>query len=189
MSLRKKGEKRTSSADKKTNIILVGFMGSGKSVIGRNVARMLNYNFADTDDMIRDVTGMELISLFRKHGEIRFRSEEHLVIKKLADKQNQVIACGGSLIPAAENLELLGEDGYFVLLSASPEIIHARLSRKGNRLLPGGRPSLDDIAKMLSQREMDFAELKHISVNTGEMGVDEAASYIAEQYRAYLQQE
>ncbi len=164
-------------------------MGSGKTVIGRNIARLLDYNFADTDDAIRDVTGMDLVTLFRKHGEIRFRSEEQLVIKKLADKQQLVIACGGSLIPAAENLNLLRDNGYFVLLSASPEVIYNRLSRKNNRLLPAGKPSLADIEKMLAHRQEYFADLSHISVDTGAMNVEQAANYIAGQYQGYLRKE
>ena len=181
-----KGAIITVNTAKKSNIILVGFMGSGKTVIGRNLARLLDYSFADTDDAIREVTGMDLSKLFRKHGEIRFRSEEKLVISKLATKKNQVIACGGSLIPCKESLELLMDDGYFVLLSAAPEIIYSRIARKSNRLLPHGKPTVEDIALMLDERQKYFSELSHISVDTGQMGVDEAAAYIAEEYRKYL---
>ena len=181
-----KGAIITVNTAKKSNIILVGFMGSGKTVIGRNLARLLNYTFADTDEAIRDVTGMDLPKLFRKYGEIRFRSEEKLIISKLAQKQRQVIACGGSFVPAKDSLELLLEDGYFVLLTAPPEVIHSRIARKNNRLLPYGKPSVEDIAKMLEERQQCFAGLSHISVDTGQMGVDEAADYIASQYRHYL---
>ena len=181
-----KGAIITVNTAKKSNIILVGFMGSGKTVIGRNLARLLNYTFADTDEAIRDVTGMDLPKLFRKYGEIRFRSEEKLIISKLAKKQHQVIACGGSFVPAKDSLELLLEDGYFVLLTAPPEVIHSRIARKNNRLLPYGKPSVEDIAKMLEERQQCFASLSHISVDTGQMGVDEAADYIASQYRHYL---
>ena len=108
-------------------------MGSGKTVIGRQTARLLDFDFADTDDEIRQVTGMELRQLFRKHGEIRFRSEERLVLQKLAAREHIVIACGGSLPPKPENLELLRDKGWFVLLTAKPEVIRNRLQRKANR--------------------------------------------------------
>ena len=83
----------------KTNIVLLGFMGSGKTGIGRQAARLLDFDFADTDEEIREVTGMELSKLYKKHGEIRCRSEEKLLISKLAQRDNMVIACGGSLPP------------------------------------------------------------------------------------------
>lgn len=175
------------AAEKKSNIILVGFMGSGKTVIGRHVARLLGYSFADTDEAIREVTGMELSRLFYKCGEIRFRSEEKLVIRKLAAKKNQVIACGGSLVPARESLDMLGADGFFVLLTAAPEIIQSRISRKNDRLLPSGKPSEENIAQMLQEREQCFSEFPHINVDTGKMGVEEAAEYIAAAYGNYLE--
>ncbi len=178
--------KTAKEQQKKHNIVLVGFMGSGKTVIGRNVARILDYQFADTDEYIRDVTGMDLIKLFRKHGEIRFRSEEKLAISKLIGKEKSVIACGGSLIPTQECLDMLAADGFIVLLSAAPDIIKSRLDRKSDRLMPGGRPNIKDINKMLQEREEVFRNVDHISVDTGIMDVDEAAKFIAEEYQKYL---
>ena len=177
----------TGSTDKKSNIILVGFMGSGKTVIGRNLARLLDYSFADTDDAIREVTGMDLDRLYHKCGEIRFRSEEKLVISKLAPKQHQVIACGGSFIPAADSMELLEADGYFVLLTADAPTIHSRITRKSNRVLPYGKPSLADISAMLEERRRCFASISQLCIDTGKMSVDEAAEHIANSYRAYLE--
>jgi shikimate kinase len=170
---------------RKSNIILVGFMGSGKTVIGRHVARLLEYSFADTDEAIREVTGMELSRLFHKYGEIRFRSEEKLVIHKLAGNRQQVIACGGSLVPARESLEMLADYGFFVLLTAAPEVIQSRISRKNDRLLPLGKPSEETIKEMLKEREDCFADFPHINVDTGKMGVEEAAEFIAAAYRNY----
>lgn len=163
-------------------------MGSGKTVIGRHIARLLEYSFADTDEEIREVTGMELPQFFRKYGEIRFRSEEKLVIRKLANKDHQVIACGGSMSPLREGLDMFVDNGFFVMLTASPEVILSRISRKNNRILPMGKPSIADIAAMLKQRQECFSDLIHISVDTGEMGVEEAAEYIASKYCAYIEQ-
>ena len=69
------------------NIILIGFMGSGKTVIGRQTARLLNFDFADTDEEIHQVTGMELTQLFKKHGGDPFSFEEKLVTQKLAKQE------------------------------------------------------------------------------------------------------
>ncbi len=168
------------------NIILIGYMGSGKTVIGRNTARLLDYDFADTDEMISEVTGLTLSQLFRKHGEIRFRSEERLVLKKLAQRQRTVIAFGGSLPPQKEDIDLL-VPGFFVMLTAAPEIIMSRLGRKNNRLLIGGRPSEEKIQQMIEERKLLFGDKICCTIDTGQLTVDEAAEAIAKAYQAWTE--
>ena len=176
------------SVQKKTNIVLIGFMGSGKTVIGRQTARLLDFDFADTDDEIRQVTGMELRQLFRKHGEIRFRSEERLVLQKLAGREHIVIACGGSLPPKPENLELLRDKGWFVLLTAKPEVIRNRLQRKANRLLTGSKPSAEHISMQAAAWEQNFTPYADFILDSGAINVDEAATKLAENFRAFCSQ-
>lgn len=168
----------------KKNIVLIGFMGSGKTVVGRHLARELDYDFVDTDEAIADVTGMPLPRLIKKHGEIRFRSEEELVIRKLSQKEHQVVACGGSISePSGQRLQPLKEQGYFVLLQAPPEVILQRISRKSNRAMPLSRVDKENIAALLEQRQQPYVENADLIVNTGEISVEEAALLIAEQYR------
>ena len=164
-------------------IVLIGYMGSGKTVIGRATARLLDYDFADVDEEIVAVTGLTLPQLFRKHGEIRFRSEETLVIRKLAARRHLVVACGGSLPPQQAELELLAQNGFFVLLTAVPEILLERLSRKGNRLLVGGRPSAAVIRELLAQQKQALGERPALIVDSGALSVEEAAEQIAAAYR------
>lgn len=168
---------------RKSNIVLIGYMGSGKTVIGRQTARLLDFSFADTDEEISSVTGLTLPNLFRKYGEIRFRSEERLILKKLADKENHVIACGGSLLPGNGDIDILRDKGFFVMLSAAPEVIWERLSRKNDRLLIGGRPSLSTIEKLLQERENYFQSLTDLRVDSGLLSVDEAAEKIVTAFR------
>ncbi|MDO4581003.1 MAG: shikimate kinase [Bacillota bacterium] len=168
----------------KDNIVLVGFMGSGKTVIGRNVARLLDFDFADTDEMIRDTTGMSLPQLLRKHGHIRVCSEEALVLKKLAAASRQVIAAGGSLLPQQSNIGLLVKSSYFVLLHAEPQVIHQRLGRKNDRLLPYGKPTLPQLEQLIAEREREYRRLADLILDTGSMGVEEAAVAIADSYKA-----
>jgi len=165
------------------NVVLIGFMGSGKTVVGRSLARSLEYDFVDTDEQIQDVTGMSIAQLYRKHGEIRLRSEEQLVIKKLINRSGLVIASGGSLLPDQRNLDLLKDGGFFVLLHAEPEVILQRISRKNNRLLIGGKPDLEQIKQMLEQREEFYRQLADFIINTTEISVDEAVEVIAAKYR------
>ena len=162
----------------KTNIILLGFMGSGKTVIGRQAARLLDFDFADTDEEIKEITGMDLPKLYKKHGEIRCRSEEKLLISKLAKRDRMVIACGGSLPPDPENLDALAEKGWFVLLTAQPEVIRARIARKRDRLLTSGKITPEFISTQACTWESRYAGYSDCRVDSGRLGVDEAAEAI-----------
>lgn len=167
----------------KTNIILLGFMGSGKTVIGRQAARLLDFDFADTDEEIKDITGMELPRLYKKHGEIRCRSEEKLLVSKLASRDNMVIACGGSLPPDPENLKKLAQKGWFVLLTAQPEVIRARIARKRDRLLTNGKITPEYISAQACSWESRYADFSDCRIDSGRMSVDEAAEAIVDAWR------
>jgi len=168
--------------NKKNNIILIGCMGSGKTVIGKNVAKQLGYIFADTDEMISEVTNLSLPKLFHKHGEIRFRSEERLILQKLAQKQEQVIAWGGSLPPDQKDIDLL-DPGFFVFVKASPRTILSRISRKNDRLIIGGKPTEESILSMLEQRFSVFESKIAYTVDTDQFTVEEAAERIVTAYQ------
>ena len=90
------------------------------------------------------------------------------------------------MIPTKECMDILAKDGYIVLLTASPNTIMERLSRKNDRMFPNGRPSFADIEEMLRQRQEYFSDASHLAVGTDSKGVDEAAQYIADCYREYL---
>ena len=168
----------------KTNIILLGFMGSGKTVIGRQAARLLDFDFADTDEEIKEITGMELPRLYKKHGEIRCRSEEKLLVAKLAQRDNMVIACGGSLPPEKENLEALAQKGWFVLLTAQPEVIRSRIARKRDRLLTSGKITQEYISAQASTWESRYGGFSDFRIDSGKLGVDEAAEAIVDAWRS-----
>ena len=89
------------------NIILTGFMGTGKSTVGTKIAERLNRRFVDMDREIEKLTGMTISELFRRYGEGRFRSEEKLMAKKIAVQDDLVVATGGGIVLDQENIELL----------------------------------------------------------------------------------
>lgn len=136
------------------NIVLIGFMGTGKSSTGYRVAQKMKRDFIDTDREIERITGMPISRLFKLHGEIRFRSEEELVTKKLKDRNNIVIATGGGIILNPNNMGYLKQNGIIICLDASPEDIFARVSRKkGVRPLLRTNFSIDGIRQLLKDRE------------------------------------
>ncbi|MGE5405184.1 MAG: shikimate kinase [Candidatus Saccharibacteria bacterium] len=148
------------------NIVLIGFMGTGKTAIGTRLAQRLNRKFIDTDREIERVTGMTVRDIFLKAGEVRFRSEEALISQKLANQEGLVIATGGGLVLNPENIEYLRENGVVVCLKAAPEDIFRRVSKKKqNRPLLGRSFTIDDIVRMLNDRD-EFYRNADIEVDT-----------------------
>ncbi len=156
----------------KGNIILIGFMGTGKTVVGRRLASRLNKKFIDTDMEIERVTGMPVSRLIKKHGEIRFKSEENLAIKRLMKVDNSVIATGGGFVFDDKNMKLLKNIGKIVTLTASTEVIKERIERRNNRPLLGKDKSIDKIKELLKNREKYYNEADY-QVDTSELSVDE----------------
>jgi shikimate kinase len=139
------------------NIVLIGFMGTGKTAVGTRLAQKLNRDFIDTDKEIERVTGTTIRDIFLKWGEIRFRSEEALVIKRLVGLRNLVIATGGGAVINEENIDSLKADGIIVCLEAAPEDIFHRINRKRqNRPLLGKHFTVDDVKKMLEDRKQYY---------------------------------
>jgi shikimate kinase len=115
------------------NVVLVGFMGSGKSTIGRGLARRLGWRFVDTDDVVRRAAGGRNIpDLFRDEGEATFRDRESDAICEVAENKNQVIATGGGAVLRPENTDRLRAAGTVVWLTARPDVVVARTARRAN---------------------------------------------------------
>jgi len=151
---------------KDKNIVLIGFMGTGKSSVGMKLAQRLKREFVDMDREIETISGMSINDIFRRHGEIRFRSEERLMARKLSQKRNQVIATGGGFVLLKENMKILGDNGIIICLEADPQDIFARVSRKkGTRPLLKKNFQVEDIRNLLQEREPFYA-CADIRINT-----------------------
>lgn len=160
------------------NIVLIGFMGTGKTAVGRRLAQRLKREFVDTDQEIERITGKTVAQIFARDGEVRFRSEEALLTKKLAAREGLVISTGGGLVLNPENVKLLGENGVFIHLKASPEVIYQRLKNKKNRPLLLKGDKRERIKSLLAEREEVYSRLAGCTVDTGEVSVDEAVERI-----------
>ena len=148
------------------NIVLIGFMGTGKSSIGQRLAQKLKKRFVDMDSEIELVCGMSIPDIFRRCGEVRFRSEESLMARKVGQQKNLVIATGGGAVLVPENIAALRENGILICLDASPADIQARVNRKkGTRPLLKSNVSIEDIEKLLQEREAFYA-CADIRINT-----------------------
>lgn len=162
------------------NIVLIGFMGTGKSTVGKRLAQSLAWDFVDTDWEIGEVTSLSVTEIFRRHGETRFRSEERLVVQRLSQQEKIVIATGGGTVLNPLNWEALARNGIVVGLHASLETILGRIGHKNDR--PLLKATKEEIEKLWSKRQECYAQAE-FTVDTSEKDVDEVVSEILARLR------
>jgi len=161
-------------------IVLTGFMGTGKTSVGKEVSRRLGYQFIDTDDLIEEHEGMPISLIFKEKGEDYFRAIEKNVVAQVSRKKKVVISTGGGVIKNKENVENLRKDGIIIWLKADPEIILRRIMLEG-----GKRPLLDvaeplkEIKRLLMERERLYMQAD-VSINTNYISPGETAEEIIE---------
>jgi shikimate kinase len=117
------------------NIVLTGFMGTGKSSTGKLLAYRLGKSFVDIDQQIEKQMGMSIPEIFAKFGEEAFRAKEHEVVARISQYKNAVIATGGGVVLNARNMECLRKKGIIICLTANPDVILERTSRRKTRPL------------------------------------------------------
>jgi shikimate kinase len=161
----------TVSAD---NVVLVGFMGAGKSVCGRLLARRLGRCFVETDDMIVSLDGRPIPEIFRQDGEETFRRLEGEAVAALSLKSGDVIATGGGLPCREGRMEALRELGTVVWLRGDlPELL-IRARRAGARPMLSGRTP-EEIEALFRARQPYYARA-HLSVDTAGLGIDQVVA-------------
>ena len=158
------------------NIILVGFMGTGKSVVGKLLAKKLNMDFVESDEMIEIREKMPIKDIFEKKGEPYFRELETKAVKLLSVLDKAVISCGGGVVLRPENMDELEKKGVIVCLTASPEKILERT--KGNaRPLLAVKDPLSKIKELLKAREQYYKRCS-LTIDTSNLSPEQAAEMI-----------
>jgi shikimate kinase len=156
------------------NVVLVGFMGAGKSVCGRLLARRLGRCFVETDDMIVSLDGRPIPEIFRQDGEETFRRLEGEAVAALSLKSGDVIATGGGLPCREGRMEALRELGTVVWLRGDlPELL-IRAGRAGARPMLSGRTP-KEIEALFRARQPYYARA-HLSVDTVGLGIDQVVA-------------
>lgn len=136
-----------------SNLVLVGFMGSGKSVTGRILAQRLGRTFVDMDTLIEQREGRSIPRIFAESGEPYFRTLERALVQELAAQQNLVIAPGGGIVLNPDNLRDFAATGRIFCLRASPEWILKRVGHDTNRPLLQTEDKLGRIRELLAKRQ------------------------------------
>lgn len=136
----------------KDNIVLVGFMGAGKTTVGKILANALQYDFIDTDEQIVIVEKMTIPNIFEKKGENYFRKAESKVLHAMIKKQGQVISTGGGIVTIQENIPMLRQ-GIVIYLKATPKHIYKNVKKDTSRPLLQKPDVYSTICNMLEERE------------------------------------
>jgi shikimate kinase len=164
------------------NIVLIGFMGTGKSRVGHMVARRLGLRFVDTDDLIVEKMHMSVAEIFSRLGEPEFRKIERQVVASVAEKDGQVIATGGGVPLSEENVQNLKKNGILVCLTANPDTIYRRTMRNDTRPLLKAVDRLEHIRALMESRQQCYG-IADFSIDTSSRPASAVAREIAEIYQ------
>lgn len=168
-----------------SNLALIGFMGTGKTSVGRLAAEILHFEFLDTDDVIVERTGRSIADIFSNDGEPAFRALECELVAELAGRTKTLISTGGGLPTNPQNLDSLKQHALVVCLWATPDKIWERVCHQGHRPLLNDPDPRQKIHDLLAVRE-PFYKRADVLVNTDLRSMREVAHQVVHQYRFAL---
>ena len=169
------------------NVVLIGFMGTGKTSVGRLLASRLGCAFHDLDRKIEERCGMSIPAMFREHGEPYFRAREKEAVRAAAGRTNLVIATGGGTVKDAENVAMLRQHGILVALIADVDTILQRTAARGTRPVLDHAAAGDRraaVARLLEERRPLYEDAD-ITVDTGGRSPLEVAEHIMQALRIW----
>ena len=168
----------------KTSIALIGFMGTGKTAVGKVLAAKLGKEFVELDSLIEKKAGKSIPSIFQQDSEIGFRELEIEATKEVANKKNAVIACGGGIVLNKINIDRLRKECIIVYLTASPGIILKRTAgdKNGRPLLVVSDRALQ-IKELLRFRQPFYQRAADIKIDTSKFNIDSVTERIMEKLR------
>jgi shikimate kinase len=177
----RQGKQKNPDASMKQNIVLTGFMATGKTAVGRMLADRLQMRFIDTDQEIEAATGLDPSEIFRRYGEKRFRAEESLAVVRVAQLEGCVIATGGGVVLNDVNMANLRRRGVIILLEARPEVIAGRVSRIGNRPLLSEsqkQQQLQERIEELIRQRAPYYEVHDLRIDASETSQEQVVETI-----------
>ena len=155
------------------NILLIGFMGAGKSTVSDCLSKMLSMEIMEMDAYIQKKEGMSIKDIFALNGEEYFRNCESNTLISLQDKKHMVVSCGGGVPLREKNIELLRKSGYTVWLTATPEAIFERVKDSTERPLLNGNMRIDFIRDLMESRREKYEIAADIKIDTTDKDIIE----------------
>lgn len=170
----------------KSNIALIGFMGTGKSAAGRALAGKTGKTLVEVDALIEARAGKSIKRIFAEEGEIAFREYEIAVIKELSPRKNLVLACGGGVVLNRINIDRLKQESMVIWLTASTEAIMQRLKTSGDtRPLMPGKSNENDAQSLLLFRQPFYERAADLQVDTSGLSVAQVVENILKKLESY----
>jgi shikimate kinase len=166
--------------DAPRSIVLIGFMGSGKSSVGRLLARRCDWPCFETDEMVAVALGRSISEIFAQLGEAEFRKAETKVLQELDTAKGAIIVTGGGVVLLPENIRRLRELGPVVWLTADLDTLQGRLEQRKNRPLLQTPNPAETIAALLEQRKKFYEEAGDLVVDTSRLSPKEVAQAICD---------
>lgn len=163
--------------ESKERIAIIGFMGSGKSTIGKLLAKRLGKSFLDLDEEIQKETGMSIRQIFEKFGEDHFRKLETIALKKATNVGQVVVSCGGGIVEKSENLRILNENFFVVFLDVPFEECYRRIY--GDRNRPKLDANVEQLKLLFNKRKNLYQKVANLTYNVGKDSEQSAAENIA----------
>ena len=148
------------------NIVLIGFMGAGKSTISDYLSTVFDMKLVEMDQVIAEKEEMSIPDIFATYGEEYFRNLETNLLKELQTGQNCIISCGGGVALRQENVVEMKKNGRVVLLTASPETIFERVKDSNDRPILDGNKNVEFIAGLMEQRREKYEAAADVVVQT-----------------------
>ena len=168
----------------KTSIALIGFMGTGKTVVGKALAEKLGKEFIELDALIERKAGKTIPEIFQQDGEIAFRELEIEAAGDVSEKKNAIIACGGGVVLNKINIDRLKQESVIVYLTASPEAILKRTSfDKNERPLLEAADKASEVRRLLQFRKPFYERAAEITIDTSKLDVNSVVERIIEKVK------
>ena len=161
------------------NIYIIGFMGTGKTSVGKILAQSLNMDFLDLDNVIEAKESAKITNIFAQKGEPYFRKVEKEVLKEAAQKENLIVACGGGIVIDEDNVNLMKKTGKIICLAAKAETILDRTKGYAHRPLLNVSDPKVKIEELLNLRAPFYAKADYM-IDTSNLSIEEVVSKILE---------
>ena len=171
-----------SPASQAPNLVLTGFMGTGKTTVGRLVAARLGLELVDTDAWIEQETGRVIADIFAEDGEAFFRGLERRAVETLCARRGLVITGGGGIVLDPKNVRAFVASGILVCLQARPDVVLARVAAQDHRPLLEGGEKAEKIRRLLASRQAVYDALPN-QVDTSDCSIEQVADRVVELYQ------
>lgn len=166
------------------NIILIGFMGAGKTTVSGYLSKILGMERIEIDDLIAAKEGMCIANIFKKYGEEYFRNCESNTLKELQKKNNLVVSCGGGIVLRDENIINMKKLGSVVLLTATPETTYERVKDSSERPILNNNMNIEFISGLMEKRRERYLKAADIIISTDNKTIEQICEEIVKNLTA-----